>query len=205
MAHKFIIHIGPAKTGTSSLQEALFDHREMLLEHGVNYPNFGRHRTMRLLPGHHGIPRLLREEDRLPLDVVEALTDHAIDQTIIFSSEEFSWLNAAQIRQFSELLGETPVEVIYYARRWDHLVPSIWQELIKHGFSRPYLEYLNTQVTAPRVSHHLNYMIPLDAWHDVFGDTALRIFSYDNIREAGGGNRRPFLRAGAGPAGPARD
>ena len=31
MKRKFIIHIGPAKTGTSSLQEVLFEHRDTLL------------------------------------------------------------------------------------------------------------------------------------------------------------------------------
>ncbi|MFV0515704.1 MAG: hypothetical protein ACK5MY_18985 [Jhaorihella sp.] len=186
MARKFIIHIGPAKTGTSSLQEVLFASRERLLAAGFDYPGFGRHPQMQKIPGHHGIPARLRGHGEMPEGVLEHLAALPRERTFILSSEDFSYVDTAGIRALAEALGGDGIEVVYYARRWDQLLPSIWQELIKHGQSLPYLEFLNRQTAAPRASFYLNYAVPLDRWSQVLGPGRVRVFSYDNIREAGG-------------------
>ena len=186
MARKFIIHIGPAKTGTSSLQEVLFACRDQLLAAGMDYPGFGRHPQMQKIPGHHGIPARLRGHGEMPEEVLEHLAALPRDRTFILSSEDFSYVETAGIRVLAEALEGAEIEVVYYARRWDQLLPSIWQELVKHGQSRPYLEFLNRQTSAPRASFYLNYAVPLDRWSEVLGRERIRVFSYDNIRAGGG-------------------
>ena len=39
-----LLHIGPYKTGSTAIQQALFDQRDVLAEHGVLYP--GRWRRL---------------------------------------------------------------------------------------------------------------------------------------------------------------
>lgn len=185
MVRRFIIHIGPPKTGTSSLQQALFDHRDLLAAHGIEYPAFGRHRMMPRLPGHHGIAGNLSKGKPIPDEVKAGLAALDDDITVILSSEDFSHLSAAAIRQFMDQLEADNIQVVYYARRWDHLLPSVWTEQIKHGHSFPYLEYLNRQISSPGTSVHLNYMIPLDKWSSVVGKPCITVFSYDNIRDSG--------------------
>lgn len=185
MTKKFVIHIGPAKTGTSSLQEVLFQKRDLLLANGYDYPAFGRHVDMQQLPGHHGIPDRLRRLEEVPPGVIDNLNQLPDDRTFIFSSENFSHLSRPAVRELVQGLGSDDLEVIYYARRWDHLLPSVWQELIKHGDSRPYLEFLNAQIAAPMASAYLNYMNAIDPWASILGPKKIRIFSYDTARAEG--------------------
>lgn len=160
-------------------------HRDALLSQGYDYPGFGRHVDMPLLPGHHGIPDRLRRHGEVPPGVVENLNTLPDDRTIIFSSEDLAHLNADQVRALVKGLGSTDVEVVFYARRWDHLLPSVWQELIKHGHSRSYLEFHNAQLAAPMASIYLNYMNSLNPWAQVLSPKKLRIFSYDTMLAAG--------------------
>jgi hypothetical protein len=187
MAKKIIIHIGPAKTGTSSLQEALFQSRETLLQHGYDFPGFGRHEKMPLLPGHHGIPDRLRRAEEVPAGVLENLALINDDRTLVFSSENFAHVSQKAVQILADSLGTEDIAVVYYVRRWDHLLPSVWQELVKHGDSRPYLEFLNAQTSAPLASPYLNYTSVLDNWSKVLGLRNIRIFSYDNIKDSGQG------------------
>jgi hypothetical protein len=185
MPAKFILHIGPPKTGTSSLQEALAQNRDQLLAQGYDYPGFGRHPEMPQLPGHHGVAESLQQRQQLPDGFAAALSQLPDDHRVIFSSENFAHLKPEAVQQLVQALGPDNVEVIYYARRWEQLLPSVWQELIKHGHSQSYLEFLNHQTSAPLASVYLNYMNVLDRWAGAAGVDRLRIFSYDNLRTEG--------------------
>ncbi|MCE8009746.1 hypothetical protein [Aestuariivita sp.] len=184
MTRKIILHIGPAKTGTSSLQEALFANRALLMQNGFHYPEFGRHRQMPNLPGHHGIQGELGNNRPVPQDIIDGMATLDPDLTVVFSSENLANLPQEAIRQLIETLSPAAFQVVYYARRWDHLVPSVWQELIKHGHSQSYLEYINRQLSAPRNNHHLNYKLPLDRWANVVGKSQIDVFSYDGVNAA---------------------
>lgn len=184
MAPKFIVHIGPPKTGTSSLQEALSQNREPLLALGYDYPNFGRHPEMLQLPGHHGIAQSL-QQGALPTGFQAWLDQLSGAHRVILSSENFAHVPAAGVQLLVQTLGPENIEIIYYARRWEQLMPSVWQELVKHGHSQSYLEFLNHQTSAPMASIYLNYMNVLDRWAKEVGTDSLRIFSYDNLRAEG--------------------
>lgn len=185
MPPKFIVHIGPPKTGTSSLQQALSQHRDQLLAQGYDYADFGRHPEMPQLPGHHGIAESLQQRRALPPGFSTALSQLSGEHRVIFSSENLAHLQPGAVQQLLQALGPENVEIIYYARRWEQLLPSVWQELIKHGHSQGYLEFLNHQTSAPMASVYLNYMQVLDRWAAVVGLKSLRIFSYDNLRAEG--------------------
>lgn len=187
MTRKIIFHIGPAKTGTSSLQEALFANRALLMENGFHYPEFGRHRQMPNLPGHHGIQGELGHNRPVPQDIIDGMATLDPDLAVVFSSENLAHLPTEAIQKLIEALSPAEFQVVYYTRRWDHLVPSVWQELIKHGQSQSYLEYINRQLSAPRNNHHLNYKLPLDRWTSVLGKSRITVFSYDGVKAAGQG------------------
>ena len=190
MSRRIIIHIGPAKTGTSSLQEALYAARAALEAEGIAYPSLGRHDQMPRLPGHHGLPAVLAAGGQIPQALLDWIGALPPEQAVVLSSENFAHLaltGIATLRdQLTGITGHPPqVEVVYYARCWDRLLPSVWQELVKHGDSRPYLSFLNIQTTAPRASFYLNYAMVLERWAQVFGMKALRLFSFDGLQAQG--------------------
>lgn len=186
-SRRIVFHVGPAKTGTSSLQEALYAARVPLAEQGYIYPSQGRHDQMPRAAGHHGLPAVLNDGGHLPAPFLEAVAAVPADQTVVLSSENLAHLGKPQIaRLMADLaeIGITPeqIAVVYYARRWDHLLPSVWQELVKHGTSRSYLSFLNQQATAPRASLYLNYAITLERWGAVCGRENLHLYGYDQLR-----------------------
>ncbi len=186
MTRRIILHIGPPKTGTSSLQEMLFAAQEALMEQGVAYPTLGRHSRMPRAAGHHGIPAVAQANAALPAPLLEWIDGLPAGHTVVLSSEDFTSLDPAKVSHLAAQLTGFEVEVIYYARRWDRLLPSVWQELVKHGSGRSYPVYLHQQTASPRASAYLNYAQILDRWSEAFGMKAIRLFSFDNaVAESG--------------------
>lgn len=195
MSRRIIFHIGPAKTGTSSLQETLFAAQGALMEQGVAYPTLGRHNRMPRAAGHHGLPAVIQAGTPLPLQLLEWIGELPAGHSVVLSSEDFSNLQPAQVAYLATQLPGAEIEVVYYARRWDRLLPSVWQELVKHGFSRSYPVYLNRQTAAPRASFYLNYAQVLDRWAAAFGHKAIRLFSFDNAVAENGNVVSHFCKA----------
>lgn len=190
MARRILVHIGPAKTGTSSLQETLYAARESLSAQGYAYSPFGRHDQMPRAAGHHGLPAVLKTGAAMPDELVQWIHALPPEHVVILSSENFAHLSTAQITAFVAQLGAgqavpPQIEVIYYARRWDKLMPSVWQELVKHGECRPYLTFLNQQMAAPRASLYLNYGMVLERWATACGGDNIHLFSFDNLKSQG--------------------
>jgi len=53
---KLLLHVGPPKTGTTSLQHALDENRQILIDHGIYYPQGAKQRVgSAFAPSHHGV------------------------------------------------------------------------------------------------------------------------------------------------------
>jgi hypothetical protein len=123
------LHCGWPRTGTTSLQAALFEHRERLADTGIEYPE----RWLSKGLTHHGISELLREslDSAAPLDDFKRyLTEHA-DRDVLFSVEALSfWLLSEEQQQalleFFAAIGEVvPLRCIWTLRRFDELLLSL--------------------------------------------------------------------------------
>jgi hypothetical protein len=127
-----LVHIGPPKTGTTTLQYAMHTHRKELRQHGVRYP--GRtHRPKRASFA------LLGESDQ-GLEVPMAEWDDLVDSVrsapharVCVSSEAFARAGHRHLRTIVEGFGEDRVHMVMTARRLDRLLPSAWQQRVKHG------------------------------------------------------------------------
>ncbi len=126
-----LVHVGPFKTGSSSLQMALHTRREEVLAHGVLYPGTAyRHlREIASLMGRgpRGVPAVPPEEwDAFVAEI------HRVDapRTVV-SSEGLSTAGPAKVARLVEDLGADRVHAVRVERRLDRLLPSAWQERIK--------------------------------------------------------------------------
>jgi hypothetical protein len=177
---RLILHVGPHKTASTYLQYRLLKARAGLTAHGVTYPEFGISQF-----AHHRIVEHLRDNRQAAGDV----TDETISQhlsklsTVILSSEEFIYLNAGQLTRLRSLLPDFSFEVIFYFRTPVDLLPSHWQELVKHGWDVTLLEYLAAFTGWTKVfdTRTMNPVAQVTRLGQVFNAEDIRIICYNNL------------------------
>jgi hypothetical protein len=144
MARTVVLHVGAPKTGTSFVQDVLFQSREQLAARGVRYPAerpdshfFAALDLMQLTWG--GLEReAVGAWDRL-VDQVRAWPD-----TAIVSHEILATASRTQVARALDSLrtGNTEVHVVLSARDLVRQIPAEWQENVKHRRTTTYADFL---------------------------------------------------------------
>jgi hypothetical protein len=173
---KYVIHVGPHKTGSSYLQAHFAGLRPQLAARGIAYPAQWHNGDL----GHHALFRRLRERDPGLRAEFAALRDPA-NRLVLISSEDLSDLKPEELAFFRELVGDAAVQIVFYCRRWSELLASGWQELVKHGHLATFPEFFAGCVMNPFASHVLNFAIRLARLAEAFGEDALRLVSYNHL------------------------
>ncbi|MDR7362479.1 hypothetical protein [Nocardioides marmoribigeumensis] len=146
---RVVLHVGTPKTGTSFVQDLLFQQREALAAQGVLYPadRFDAHflaalDLMELRWG--GLEhQAVGAWDRLAQQV-RAWEGH----TVIVSHEILARASVEQVRLALESFGaDREVHVVLSARDLVRQIPAEWQENVKHRRTVAYRDFLD-QVTA---------------------------------------------------------
>lgn len=129
---KIILHIGPQKTGSTSIQETCHKIRPQLRKHGVMYPRIDGKRLHMILtvpfqaatlprPFHnrYGSDRDAVTEWAMSLweDLAQQVADTA-PAVLILSSEHFAWIENFDLlhQTLERLFPGSPVEIISYIR-----------------------------------------------------------------------------------------
>lgn len=188
---RYVLHIGPHKTGTSYLQVLFRDLSTQLQSRGILYPP---HWTAEFVLGHAALARRLQEErdEKLQLEFDELNASGS--EIVLISAEDLSNLSTKQIATLRECIGEHPISVVFYCRRWLELLPSVWQELIKHGRTFNLPEFVALQLVNPLDSLPLNYARTLDKFAAVFARENVFLVSYSSIVDSGGNIAEHFFR-----------
>ena len=130
---RIVLHIGPHKTGTTSIQTHLAALLREPVAAGYWYPAPGG----RLGPGHADLARACLREARpvAELDRVIATAQEAEVGTLILSSEEFA--HAFPVREFFARLKNAlegyEIHLVVTLNEIVRRAGSIWQELVKTG------------------------------------------------------------------------
>ena len=137
---KLLLHIGPHKTGSTYIQKFFFENNDELRGLGVNYPMQG-------LGGQFGQHELVEkvktlDSEALPLYLREFI---APDANFV-SSENFDRLHAGDIEKLGKALSALLTEpgdlrILFYQRNYADLLPSWWQEEVKHGAVISFYEF----------------------------------------------------------------
>jgi hypothetical protein len=130
---KLILHVGPHKTGTTSLQRAL------LKEHGSEKPQETWYPIpARPGPGHAVIAwETLGRRGREPMPAIKQLIEEAGRancKQLVLSSEEFSGSYRSGIEYLVEQTSEVDLHIVVTLSPIGRRVISTWQERVKHGF-----------------------------------------------------------------------
>jgi hypothetical protein len=144
MARTVIVHVGAPKTGTSFVQDLLFNSRDRLAERGICYPaeRFDAHflaalDLMQLTWG--GLEReAVGAWDRLAAEV------RACPGTAIDSHEILATASRVHVARALDSLstGDTEIHLVFSARDLVRQIPAEWQENVKHRRTTTYTEFL---------------------------------------------------------------
>lgn len=195
-----ILHIGTAKTGTTSIQHFLSENREALASRGFFVPSFlgvgPNHRWLPLLAqdeltvdgftrrqGLDLSPERLRERRaamRMELQQTAATTDEA---TWIISSEQLqSRLKAVDLLRLRGLLEPlfSEIRVLVYLRQPLPTAISAWSTRIRSGRGTPTLP-------SPQSCENLcDHATTLRQWQQVFGHSKLVVRLFPPSQRSGG-------------------
>jgi hypothetical protein len=175
----FLIHVGPHKTGTTYLQLRLAAARDRLRTHGVWYPDVWDSAPGE--PSHRKLVVALRERREADLRAQFAEIRRSGPDVILISAEGIGHLDHTALDLLASLIGADPVTIIFYCRRWSEILPSLWQETVKHGDDDTFPEFLARHLADPIGSPVLNLTHAVDRYASVFGRSNVAVVSYSNI------------------------
>jgi hypothetical protein len=137
-----IVHVGPAKTGTTAIQAMLARNRSVLAEAGFWYPTAPGENADE---GHPALAwELLERCGENPVRLTQsALTfDMALEQarqagahTLLLSAEDFSHprVDGAVLAELRRIFPTAHITIVYGVRDPCRLIPSLWQQAVKWG------------------------------------------------------------------------
>ncbi|WP_158590093.1 hypothetical protein [Amnibacterium setariae] len=148
-----LLHIGPAKTGTTSLQNAFHVNRDALAAHGVHYAGRGKQPRSaaaaavlgRRLAGH--TPGL----EAWPQLVAEVAASTA--KRVVISSETFARAEDDGAARVIEAFGAERTHVVITMRPLADMLPSSWQQYVQTGSRRSWAEWLDEMLRSGDTLH----------------------------------------------------
>jgi hypothetical protein len=140
-----LLHIGPHKTGTTTVQSAFHNRRKRLLAQNVRYAGRIRqvYREARTIVGSDGVPGRrppdMKVWDALVTEVVEAE-----EPRVVVSSEAFAGADDdIAARVIRELGKGRALHVVVTLRPLTKILPSQWQQFVQNGRRTRYDDWLN--------------------------------------------------------------
>ena len=145
-----LVHIGPHKTGTTSVQSAFHVGRTMLRQHGVHYAGSTEQPLLAALAvaGGAGMRGARPAQPEDWTELVDEVRD-AGDQLVIVSSEFLSYADEAAARRVVTEITGGPVHVVITLRPIYKIAPSQWQQYVQNGFGVPYDTWLDGMFRRP--------------------------------------------------------
>lgn len=149
---KAILHIGAPKSGTTYLQGVLWANQARLAEAGIDLLGRDQGQCYRAVKDLRGIP--FDPSDPGPnwsgaWDRVarRAVTSDA--SVVVLSDEHLAAATSEQVLRAVASLEPRQVEVVYGLRSLASLLPSEWQEYVKHGSTETYPEWTRDVLATP--------------------------------------------------------
>ncbi|MGO1118090.1 hypothetical protein ACTL6U_05275 [Rhodovibrionaceae bacterium A322] len=199
---KLILHCGLHKTGTTALQDFLFDRQEELATSGyrVATENHGDTYRFRNLGSWVDLAGLNHDSGTLREGLFPMLARLAESgKTVIFSSEALSLVFSE--REIQKLARELraifdEIKIVFYLRRQDHLALSHFAQRAKnYSVEGTFYDRQNRSplpLLTPNAMKYLNHNARLGSFATAFGKDALIVRVYDKRQLVGGNTISDF-------------
>lgn len=142
------LHIGASKTGTSALQKGLFDSLPALADQGIGMPLTGRtdHVKSLLRPlGWVTAAGFTRDPDPAQLEKVLPRLRGSAGDRVLLTCEDLCEADPERIALLGGLFERAGLEprVVLSVRALSSVVPSEWQQYLKHRLTLDYPTFLD--------------------------------------------------------------
>jgi hypothetical protein len=195
-AGSILLHIGPHKTGTTSVQSAFHAARRELARRGIRYAGPDRHAVGAAqaaieTPGSDG----RRVHSIRPWRDLVREVGRASSERVVISSEWFADAEPDAIRRIVGELGKERVRVAVTLRPLASILPSQWQQYVAAGSTIGYEPWLESvfadsgQSDATRFWHRHRHDMLIARWAEVVGPGRVTVVVVDDD------NREVVLRA----------
>lgn len=170
---KVFLHIGPHKTGTTTIQTFLRRNTAELLRLGYHYPC-----TNPSIDNHHDLAIGLRSPSLLGKTIrrIHGILDDARKEgchSVVFSSEMLAE-HEIPIHEFPEIFKGHHTTVIAYIRRPDHLLESTYAQLVKEDGVRR-----REPLEEPPMPYDCGYGLVFPKWFPHFAPGQMILAPFD--------------------------
>lgn len=179
---RVVIHIGPPKTGTTTLQSSLYRNRDTLRAMGIRYVGSGTQSSAAAMA-------VTRRRNRINGHLVDMsawrrLVDEvrrSTEPTIVISSEWFAAASPEQIKRISQLSPGADYLIVVTVRPLDQILPSRWRQNVIEGATYSYAEWLELIFSksdnpyGDRFWHQHRHDKLIRRWAEVFGPEAIAV------------------------------
>jgi len=148
MARTCFVHIGASKTGTSALQRGLFDSIDQLAEQGIGVPFVGRkpHVDQLVRPlGWRTARGFVDDPEPRRLRPAAKALKRTSGERLLVTCEDMCEADVDRIRAWADLLADQGLQprVVLSVRNLASVIPSEWQQYLKHRLPLAYPEFLD--------------------------------------------------------------
>lgn len=127
---KAILHCGIHKTGSSYLQSVLASSRDVLADHSIHYPDY-RCAEDRIFGSQHSIVAVGYDATKsFEANFGRVFVLDSDCETLLISGEELSRISAPSFYDGLRAMADE-VTALFYLRRFDHLLESVYAESVK--------------------------------------------------------------------------
>ncbi len=182
-----LLHIGPHKTGTTTVQAAFHQNREQLISLGVHYAGQRAH-PMTAAIGASTNRRLPSNSAKAGREAWENLLSEIRSndgRAVVLSSEFFCEANAQRAEAIVEDLGADRVHVVITLRPLVNIVGSQWQQYIQNRAVMSYADWLegvlldeSSRMTPTFWQRHRHDRL-VQRWADIVGPNNLTVIILD--------------------------
>ncbi len=178
---RYVIHVGPMKTGSTYLQKCLTAAAGELEAQGVCYP-------LELLDPanqHMHLPvfRAVRRSAQAEMAPVFKRLNSAGHKVIVLSCEHFSKFGRDAFSRLKTMVGVEDIEVIYAVRHWSERIPSMWFQSLFVGHSHSLPEFYVKLLNGMAKNADIDYTIGWRRLSDSFGRQNVSLFPYSAIMD----------------------
>jgi hypothetical protein len=82
-----------------------------------------------------------------------------------------------------DAIGDNPIRIVFYVRRWSELLASVWNECMVQGGDTTLVEMIANVLRAPYEATIINFPLSLEKFVNVFGMEAISLVCYNSILE----------------------
>ena len=197
--NQIFLHVGPPKTGTSSIQRLLSQSYAVLLDRGVLYPRAGRVNSgkqyqhndtsdnidFQFNPIKHKLlhwalkGRVVGIDPETCWSYILSEQKQTKSHTILLSDEGFASLSVEQMNRLKSLMSGFKVNVIFYLRDPFSRIVSSYKQSVKIGnCCKSFEGYLAEIVEENRL---YSLKVYLERFRDCFGADSLIVRDFDKI------------------------